>query len=86
MNANLNRKLQKYNNDWWIGRLVKEGHDLGFIPSPVKLENNRQQNTKGSKLYGENAIIASVASKIFEILGGTFDKFLTNFRTMKHFW
>jgi len=29
---------EKYDVNWWIGRLIEKGSDFGFIPSIMKLE------------------------------------------------
>ena len=49
---------EKYDDDWWIGRVVSPDHNLGFIPSPVKIEkirSNRKPRKNGAR-FEESSI------------------------------
>jgi voltage-dependent calcium channel beta-2 len=65
---------EKYNNDWWIGRLVKENLELGFIPSPVKLENIRQQSTKGNHKFKHSASTTNLGGGLDNMMQSTISR------------
>uniref|UniRef100_F6UZG4 Calcium voltage-gated channel auxiliary subunit beta 3 n=1 Tax=Ornithorhynchus anatinus TaxID=9258 RepID=F6UZG4_ORNAN len=50
-------------NEWWIGRLVKEGGDVAFIPSPQRLESVRIKQEQKARRSGNSTGLGDVGSR-----------------------
>lgn len=56
--------MERYDQNWWIGRKVQVGCDIGFIPSPAKLETLRIQlaQNRTAKVYANKQASSSSSS------------------------
>ncbi|XP_028929946.1 LOW QUALITY PROTEIN: voltage-dependent L-type calcium channel subunit beta-3 [Ornithorhynchus anatinus] len=55
--------ILNYSNEWWIGRLVKEGGDVAFIPSPQRLESVRIKQEQKARRSGNSTGLGDVGSR-----------------------
>jgi len=57
--------MERYDQNWWIGRKVQVGADIGFIPSPAKLETLRIQlaQNRTAKVYANKQSSAANLTK-----------------------
>ncbi|VDK39101.1 unnamed protein product [Taenia asiatica] len=55
---------RRFDQNWWIGRVVREGAPIGFLPSPLKLETLRHsiQNNLSQILLSEALNVAASSS------------------------